>query len=962
MLPHVERIMFMPSQQQSPRFSNTAADAYDESVIERNGWLMYGAKKPDEPAPWTVTRVYECGTGSADVRHIIPEQLWPVPGDAAGSPYMPAGELAQLLSIRDPERMETPLAAAGHVAVAEVLAEREAVKARIAAAAAHGGYLNEASDASDASDASEVGLDVLAELDALAGMLSEARAVPEWDWFRVGMALHNASLASVAGLRLWQRFGSLCPGKFDAAEHERSWCRLGAPMSGDASNASGYTISSLHYWAKEDSPAEYARWKQLRLPVPRGSGSSRSSSGPVARQPEIPWEKQMALLGLLNQSFPGLNLSAAGFRVLGSVGDSVDLAFDDLSAGIRGIIAAPRGVYWGNTVSVTDLTSGEERFLGLLHGSVPVSGPVLDLHNSIPAKAESYMLSQPAANRAVLSSVTPNVSAEITVFKPMDADSSIVISMPGVKDHTVASKNKVRDFKTHVCKAMAEHDKLNLFVNNLQIVTVNAAIGADTRPFVKLRESAMALADAGRLRKLGGHVWRPVPGCPCAYVMAESYREFLNATLNVDPTYNGRPALQRELIEYLSNYNPPQMRDVVFDRGLLSFADGVIVASMDRPEWQFVPYGSDAFGSAVPSDTVARHHIDLPFAPPSTPTPLFDSVVGMQFSPEVSHTMWIMLGRLMFPLGTHDNWQVIPWLVGTAGTGKSLVQDVVAAAFAKATIGALTGNQEQTFGLDGKYNCHVLLGRDLPYKMSSVLAQELMQSMVSAESVCVPRKGLLAVTVRWQVPLLFASNDLPDYADSNGQIVRRLVPFMFDKQVSSPDPTLLQRILATELPAIVSKAMDAYLAAAREHPSTSFWGWCPAELRVAQKEVGIATSYVRRFLAIGPDDDEAVMSKDGDRVYIRHDANVSTPIRTLKDAFTAFMTVHYKDVRTKETINTGTMKKNGYKVDERNVCWRCNRHVTPADCCDAKTSTDRSKLICAVGLSLECVRGRVRCP
>ena len=84
----------------------------------------------------------------------------------------------------------------------------------------------------------------------------------------------------------------------------------------------------------------------------------------------------------------------------------------------------------------------------------------------------------------------------------------------------------------------------------------------------------MALADAGRLRKLGGHVWRPVPGCPCAYVMAESYREFLNATLNVDPTYNGRPALQRELIEYLSNYNPPQMRDVVFDRGLLGLAAG----------------------------------------------------------------------------------------------------------------------------------------------------------------------------------------------------------------------------------------------------------------------------------------------------------------------------------------------------------------------------------------------------
>ncbi len=75
------------------------------------------------------------------------------------------------------------------------------------------------------------------------------------------------------------------------------------------------------------------------------------------------------------------------------------------------------------------------------------------------------------------------------------------------------------------------------------------------------------------------------------------------------------------------------------------------------------------------------------------------------------------------------------------------------------------------------------------------------------------------MTVKWQAPMLFASNGLPDYAGSDGQMHRRLVPFAFDLVVESPDPTLLSRILATELPAIVSKAMDAYLAAARE-PAT----------------------------------------------------------------------------------------------------------------------------------------------
>ena len=39
--------------------------------------------------------------------------------------------------------------------------------------------------------------------------------------------------------------------------------------------------------------------------------------------------------------------------------------------------------------------------------------------------------------------------------------------------------------------------------------------------------SCNSAAEAGRLRKHGGNVWRPVPGCPCAYVVGESFRDFL---------------------------------------------------------------------------------------------------------------------------------------------------------------------------------------------------------------------------------------------------------------------------------------------------------------------------------------------------------------------------------------------------------------------------------------------------
>ena len=148
-----------------------------------------------------------------------------------------------------------------------------------------------------------------------------------------------------------------------------------------------------------------------------------------------------------------------------------------------------------------------------------------------------------------------------------------------------------------------------------------------SRPaFVRLRDLAMGAARAGWLRKLAGHVWRPVAGCPCAYVQAESFRDYLNKVLGSEPMYHINPAYQRQLLKYLNNHDPDDMHDIVFDRAMLSFADGVLIAgagtdggtnthSGDGLWALFVPYMSlDGFEMAT-EGRVARHHIALPYAP-----------------------------------------------------------------------------------------------------------------------------------------------------------------------------------------------------------------------------------------------------------------------------------------------------------------------------------------------------------
>ena len=50
---------------------------------------------------------------------------------------------------------------------------------------------------------------------------------------------------------------------------------------------------------------------------------------------------------------------------------------------------------------------------------------------------------------------------------------------------------------------------------------------------------------------------------------------------------------------------------------------------------------------------------------------------------DVQRWLYVLVGRLLFPVGQHDDWQVIPFLKGTAGTGKSSIAAILQEWFAK---------------------------------------------------------------------------------------------------------------------------------------------------------------------------------------------------------------------------------------------------------------------------------------
>jgi hypothetical protein len=178
---------------------------------------------------------------------------------------------------------------------------------------------------------------------------------------------------------------------------------------------------------------------------------------------------------------------------------------------------------------------------------------------------------------------------------------------------------------------------------------------ADSQPKLidVLRERVLGHAAAHRLRKAGEAIWRPVPGCPCAYVEGETFRDFLNDLLGDDPDYQAT-RVQDELVKYLRNYNPVECRTIVRDRGLLSFSNGVLLLQDAR----FVAYPETAaYPDFELEGRIARNHIAAPYTG-STATPLLDRILSAQLSGEVTETLMVLIGRLLFLIGERDSWQV----------------------------------------------------------------------------------------------------------------------------------------------------------------------------------------------------------------------------------------------------------------------------------------------------------------
>lgn len=219
---------------------------------------------------------------------------------------------------------------------------------------------------------------------------------------------------------------------------------------------------------------------------------------------------------------------------------------------------------------------------------------------------------------------------------------------------------------------------------------------------------------------------------------------------------------------------------------------------------------------------------------------------------ETIYWFFVFLGRLMFKVGERDNWQVLMYLKGVAGSGKSTISSLMKFIYTTDQVGVLSSNAEEKFGLAPLYDKKLVICPEAKRNFS--LSQGDLQSMVSGEDVSVAIKHKMAKTVEWKASLLFCGNEIPNWQDASGSMTRRLLMFMFNKKINDADTEITKR-LRLHVGQFIFRAALSYRQAVIMFGSRSIWekrddgsNILSDQLHVFKKDVESAVQPLTKFL------------------------------------------------------------------------------------------------------------------
>ncbi|WEI28960.1 putative D5 family NTPase/ATPase [Largemouth bass virus] len=218
-------------------------------------WLVYGAKKPDEPFAWKIARNLDAEGKPLDFNAAFGDVTFP---ESWGTPSCDTERHAMVLSVNPAgkskfvRRYNFCSASPGRLAK---LADYTAVLAKLDVARQRKPAWN-----TDGTEAHR-----LKRVTDLAGMLTADLAEDRQIWLNVGFCLWQQTMGSTEGYKVWLAFSQ----KSEKCDEDECWSIWNNQM-----RPNNFTEGTLVYLVQKHNPSAYLNWLQVKSTPVRDMGTN----------------------------------------------------------------------------------------------------------------------------------------------------------------------------------------------------------------------------------------------------------------------------------------------------------------------------------------------------------------------------------------------------------------------------------------------------------------------------------------------------------------------------------------------------------------------------------------------------------------------------------------------------------------------------------------------------------------
>jgi phage/plasmid-associated DNA primase len=338
-----------------------------------------------------------------------------------------------------------------------------------------------------------------------------------------------------------------------------------------------------------------------------------------------------------------------------------------------------------------------------------------------------------------------------------------------------------------------------------------------------------------------------------------NFNQWKNATANGISNINNT---ERYFMEYVG----PELPSLNKDRHLFAFKNGNYITKYNISEPGETPVYKDVFvpyGQAHPyitSYTVACKYHDTDFNnfdeyeddwfKIMDHCPTFKNVLNYQeFPEEIQKWLCIFMGRMCFDIGELDNWQVLLYLLGQAGAGKStILMKILQKFYEEEDVGIISNNIDAKYGIKPHVNKFMVIAPEIAenFKMEQTDWQLLVEGGRNTYS----EKYKNDETIDWKVPMTMGGNKIMRYKNNSESVSRRTAVISFWRKVQNTD-TEIDKKLTREIPFILKLCIRGYHDALKTYGKKGIWNILPKYFHENKEDMEQTTNSLQHFLKSG---------------------------------------------------------------------------------------------------------------